>query len=85
MQKLTLTECFDTFWIDSPGNRERIENLLWAQTHCDGMFRAVVIIAEDPHAMPRRISDCYPQLRWNMRIMDLDDRTGLFRAEHVAI
>ena len=71
-------------WVDRPGNRERIENLKWARDNCDGYFRAVVTVAEDISAQPRRIADCYPQPRWNMRLVDLNESTGEFRAVHVS-
>lgn len=70
-------------WVNRPGNRERLENLRWARDHCDGYFRAVVVVAEDPDVQPRRIVDCYPQPNWNMRLVELNDQTGEFRAVHV--
>lgn len=48
---------YDTFgrtdlpeWIDRPGNRERAENLIWARDHTDGIFRVVIVVAEDVNA-----------------------------------
>ncbi len=70
-------------WVDGPGNRERIENLIWAREKCDGYFRAVVTIAENVSAQPRRIADCYPQPRWNMKLVELNEATGEFRAVHI--
>jgi hypothetical protein len=81
---------YDTFnrpdlytWIDRPGNRERIDNLIWARDHCDGLFRVVITVAEDVKANPRRIADCYPKDELLMKITDLDENTGEFRAVNV--
>ncbi len=78
---------YDTFnqqsltrWTDLPGNRERIENLKWARDHCDGLFRVVIAVAKDVTAVPREIADCFPQDRILMRITDLNEDTGEFRA-----
>lgn len=71
-------------WVERPGNRERIDNLIWARDRCGGFFRAVVTVAEDVSAQPRRIADCYPQPRWNMKLVELNEATGEFRAVHVA-
>ena len=71
-------------WAHRPGNRERIENLIWARDRCGGWFRAVVTVARDVSAQPRQIADCYPQPRWNMRLVELNETSGGFRAEHVA-
>lgn len=70
-------------WVHRPGNRERLENLCWARDNCDGFFRAVVVVAENIKAQPRRIVQCYPQPNWNMRILDLNEGTGGFRAVHI--
>lgn len=70
-------------WSDRPGNRERLENLVWARDHCDGMFRIVVAVAEDVNANPRRIASCAPQPNMIMRVVKLDEKTGEFRAELV--
>jgi hypothetical protein len=81
---------YDTFnrpdlhsWIDRPGNRERIDNLMWATVHCDGLFRVVITVAEDVKANPRKIETCYPQDEWLMKITDFDEKTGEFRAVSV--
>lgn len=63
-----------------PGNRERIENLKWARDHCDGLFRVVVTVARDTKEIPRHIADCFPKPNLVMRITDLDEETGEFRA-----
>jgi len=68
-------------WTKNPGNRERLENLKWARDHCGGLFRVVVIEAADPNASPRQIASCHPLERITMRITDLDETTGEFRAE----
>ncbi len=47
-----------------PGNRERLQDLAWAQDHCAGEFRVVMVRAKDPavrtyhiRALIRRRSD----------------------------
>jgi hypothetical protein len=67
-------------WMARPGNRERVENLTWARDHCDGYFRVIIIVAKDTNADPREIAECYPQQKLRMRITDLDEQTGRFRA-----
>lgn len=78
---------YDTFnrpdlyaWKDRLGNRERIDNLIWSRDHCDGLFRVVITVAEDVKANPRKIEDCFPKDEWLMKITDLDENTGEFRA-----
>lgn len=66
-------------WQRKPGNAERLENLKWARDHCGGLFSVVITIAEDVHASPRSIADCYP-VDWKMRITSLDEKTGAFEA-----
>jgi len=70
-------------WIDTPGNRERLENLKWARDNCGGFFRVVITVAKDIHAVPRSISECYPQPNLVMRITDMNEETGEFRAVSV--
>lgn len=67
-------------WMSRPGNRERLDNLLWAQDHCGGLFRVIIAVAKDVTASPREIADCYPQSKLNMRILSLDEETGIFHA-----
>lgn len=70
-------------WLTRPGNRERLENLIWARDKCDGKFRVVVTVAEDVTADPRKIASCAPQDRMIMRLTELNENTGEFRAELV--
>ena len=70
-------------WIDTPGNRERLENLKWARDHCDGLFRVVITVAKDVNSVPRSIAECYPQPNLVMRITDLNEQTGEFRAASI--
>jgi hypothetical protein len=67
-------------WKDKPGNRERIENLKWARDHCDGLMKVVIIEAKDVNADVREIADCTVQRRMVMKLVDLDEETGEFRA-----
>ena len=72
-------------WKDRPGNRERIENLVWARDRCDGYFRTIITVARDTTAQPRQIRECYLQKNLNMRLTDLDAVSGEFRAVHVPL
>jgi len=72
-----------SLWIDRPGNRERLENLKWARDHCDGLFRVVVTVAKDTEAEPREIEDAHYQRRMIMKLVDLKENTGEFRAVNV--
>jgi hypothetical protein len=81
---------YDTFnrenlqnWTDLPGNRERIDNLIWARDHCNSLFRVVITVAKDVKAKTRKIEDCYPKDDWVMQITKLDEKTGEFRAVKV--
>ena len=64
-----------------PGAKERLENLKWAQEHCDGLARVVVMRANDTKADPRSIAECFPHDKLVMRITHIDEATGEFRAE----
>jgi hypothetical protein len=70
-------------WKDLPGNRERLENLIWARDHCGGRFRVVITVAEDVNARPRKIAKCFPQDKLIMQITKINEQTGEFRAEGV--
>jgi hypothetical protein len=69
-------------WTHLPGNHERIENLKWAQEHCDGYFRVVIAISKD--RSHRTVDDCFPVDRWQMRIEAMDD-IGRLRATQVPV
>lgn len=68
-------------WLDRPGNRERLENLIWAEDNCGGEFRVIVIEPVDPNAKPRQIKNCYPKDRMVGRIIKLNRESGEFEAE----
>jgi hypothetical protein len=67
------------------GNRERLDNLIYARDHCEGRFRVVITIAEDVNASPRKIARCYPQDKLLMKITKMDEQTGEFSAESVDV
>jgi len=71
------------WWRRRPGNRERLRNLRWAEAHCGGCFRAVVVSCERTDAFVRRIVGRYPDPALVMQLVDLAE-TGEFRAESVA-
>ena len=68
-------------WRNKPGNKERIENLKLARDHCDGLFRVVMITPKDRRARPRSIAKRYPHPTLVMKLVELDEETGQFRAE----
>ena len=70
-------------WPNRLGNKERIENLAHARDHCGGLFRVVTIVAKDRSAPKRRIAKCWPEPELVMKLIELDDTTGEFRAESV--
>lgn len=69
-----------TAWINKFGNRERLENIIWAEEHCEGRFRAVIIRPKDERAEKWEISESWPS-DTEMRITKLDRKTGEFNAE----
>lgn len=67
-----------------PGNKDRIKNLIWARDHCEGQFRVVVTVARDTKARPRSIAKRYPHKTLVMKLTELDENTGAFRAKSVS-
>lgn len=61
------------------GYPEMMDNLAWAQDHCDGLLRVIVAIAKDPTASPRSIKECFPH-DMIMRLSHVDFDTGAFTA-----
>ena len=72
-------------WIEKPGNRERLENLKWARDHCDGRFRVIITTAKDVNADTREIEDAHYQARMIMKLVDLREETGEFRAVNIGV
>lgn len=70
----------DPEWAGRPGNRERLENLQWAVDHCGGLFRVIMVRAENTDVDPRKIEECFPRPDLIMRVEDLNQDTGQFRA-----
>jgi hypothetical protein len=66
-------------WIARLGNRERLENLIWAQEHCGRVFRVIMARAKDKNAEPREIEECFPRADLVMRITYIKP-TGQFGA-----
>jgi hypothetical protein len=66
-----------------PGATERLANLKWARAHCNGLVRAVIAVAKDLNAHPRSARLWFPQDGLIMKIADLNESTGAFRAESV--
>jgi hypothetical protein len=70
----------DRTWINRPGNRERLDNLIWAREKCDGLFSVVMVRPKDLHSDPRAIDECWPKEGMVMRLIELDEQTGEFRS-----
>lgn len=68
-----------------PGEIERLDNLKWARDYCDGRVRVVRMTARDEKADPRNIATCYPDDDLIMRVTELDEMKGTFRAEGASI
>lgn len=68
------------------GNKERIENLLWARDHCGGLFNVVVVVGKEREDKPgrRKTVRHYPHESLIMRLVSLDEDTGEFTAESVS-
>jgi hypothetical protein len=66
-----------------PGATERLANLKWARDHCNSLVRVVIAIAKDTKADPRVALDWFPKDGMFMKITQLDEMTGAFRAESV--
>jgi hypothetical protein len=66
-----------------PGGTERLENLIWAQDRCEGLFRVVRLRAKDASAKHRSIAECFPDDALIMHIEHLDGKTGEFLARQV--
>ena len=62
-----------------PGFTEWVENLAWAQDHCDGRLCVIIAIAKAKGANPRSIQDCFPT-KMVMRLAEFDRTTGAFLA-----
>jgi hypothetical protein len=61
------------------GFRELMNNLQWAQDHCNGCFNVVMAYAQDPSAARRRIKESFPwpiMMKWT----HLDTATGAWKA-----
>lgn len=68
----------ETPWVGSLGHLELVENLQWAQSHCDGKVSVIIAIAEDKDEAPRKIQECFPHLKLTMKVSMLDTTTGAF-------
>lgn len=69
-------------WKDKPGNKERINNLVWAKKNSGGIFNVVMCKAKIPITEPKIIDEAYPT-KLIMRLIDLNEITGEFTAELV--
>lgn len=73
----------DAPWLNLPGNKERLENLIWAWDHGDRLLRVIVVVPRDESAPSWEIGECYPKPNMIMRITKLNRETGEFDAELV--
>jgi hypothetical protein len=63
---------------DEPSTKERIENLIWARDHCEGLFNVIIAVPVD-----RGIAEAFPHDRLIMRLVQLNEQTGEFLAVNV--
>jgi hypothetical protein len=67
--------------VRKPAYKEFVENMEYAQQHCNGEFRVIVAKAEDTTANPRKIKECWPKPELRMKIRSFDASTGRLVAE----
>ena len=68
-------------WRDKYGNRERIEHLKRVRDSADRHFRVVVMKAVDEKTDPREVDEAYPRENMLMELIELDEDTGVFKAQ----
>jgi hypothetical protein len=69
-------------WTNRTGNKDRIRNLIHARDFCDRRFHVVMVKAKDVNASRRSILSRAPH-PIVMRLEELDEKTGEFRAVSV--
>ena len=70
-------------WRGRHGNRDRIKNLTCARDHCNRLFRVVWCEAREPNARIPKAVRRWPDKDLWMRLTELNETTGEFRAESV--
>jgi hypothetical protein len=53
--------------------------------HCGSLFCVIITTARDVKADTREIEDAYNQPRMIMKLVELNEATGEFRAENVGV
>jgi hypothetical protein len=66
-----------------PSTMERIQNLIWARDHCDGLLKVIIGVPNDPNDVGRGMKEAFPQPKLIMRLVALDEETGEFFAINV--
>lgn len=74
------TEDANAEWRSRPGSKERTELLRHCCDHLAGRFRAVIAVAVDVKADPRKIERCFPQKGAFWQLDKFDRTTGAFSA-----
>lgn len=72
----------ETEWIHRPENRRRIEHLRYVLNKRGGEFYSIIVTSVNPPPAPRVILK--REIGPRMKLTDLDDRTGKFRAERIS-
>ena len=62
---------------------ERVQDLIWAREHCDGLFRVIIGVPVDPNDIRRGLAGAHPHDRLIMKVVALDEATGEFFAINV--
>ena len=68
-------------WRSRPGSIERTKMLIHCRDHLGGRFRAVIAVAVDIDADPRKIERCFPQKGVFWQLDDFTATTGAFSAQ----
>lgn len=69
-------------WRNTLGNRERIANLKFARDNCNGLFKVIRLVAQDPTRYPRSVLYATPDQR-TWILTSLDEQTGQFRVNAI--
>ena len=70
-------------WRRALGNRSRIKHLTIARDLAAGRFRVVWVTAKDVAAIPRSIARLEPDPSLVMRLIEVDEDSGEFKAEPI--
>ena len=67
-------------WEWRQGNKDRLEDLIWARDHCRGRLKVIIAVPEDLDAKTRKVAYCWPLPALTMHLDELNEKTGEFKA-----